>query len=40
MEIKPGVKIAILNILGDYEFVNAASAKLAQKLTVAILRSW
>jgi len=32
MEIKPGVKIAILNILGDYEFVNAASAKLAQKL--------
>ncbi len=33
MEIKPGVKIAILNILGDYEFVNVASAKLAQKLT-------
>ena len=32
MEIKPGVKIAILNILGDYEFVNAASAQLAQKL--------
>lgn len=32
MEIKPGVKIAILNILGDYEFVNAASAELAQKL--------
>ncbi len=29
MEIKPGVKIAILNILGDYEFVNAASAELA-----------
>ena len=32
MEIKPGVKIAILNILGDYEFVNAASAELAQAL--------
>ncbi len=32
MEIKPGVKIAILNILGDYEFVNVASAELAQKL--------
>ncbi len=32
MEIKPGVKIAILNILGDYEFVNAASAELATKL--------
>lgn len=32
MEIKPGVKIAILNILGDYEFVNAASAELVQKL--------
>ncbi|MDE2750895.1 MAG: phosphoribosyltransferase family protein [Chloroflexota bacterium] len=33
MEIKPGVKIAILNILGDYEFVNAVSAELAEKLT-------
>lgn len=32
MEIKPGVKIAILNILGDYEFVNVASAELAQML--------
>lgn len=32
MEIKPGVRIAILNILGDYEFVNAASALLATKL--------
>ena len=32
MEIKPGVRIAILNILGDYEFVNAASAELAQEL--------
>lgn len=32
MEIKPGVKIAILNILGDYEFVNAVSAQLAAKL--------
>jgi adenine phosphoribosyltransferase len=33
MEIKPGVRIAILNILGDFEFVNAASAELAQLLT-------
>ena len=32
MEIKPGVKIAILNILGDAEFVNAASKELARKL--------
>lgn len=32
MEIKPGVRIAILNILGDYEFVNAASAELAKLL--------
>ena len=32
MEIKPGVRIAILNILGDYEFVNAASAELAERL--------
>lgn len=32
MEIKPGVRIAILNILGDYEFVNAASAELSQML--------
>ena len=32
MEIKPGVKIAILNILGDFEFVNAASNELAEKL--------
>lgn len=32
MEIKPGVKIAILNILGDHEFVNAASAALATQL--------
>lgn len=32
MEIKPGVRIAILNILGDYEFVNVASAELAKKL--------
>ncbi len=31
-EIKPGVKIAILNILGDAEFVNAASKDLAKKL--------
>jgi len=32
MQIKPGVRIAILNILGDYEFVNAASAALVPKL--------
>ena len=32
MEIKPGVRIAILNILGDYEFVNAASVELAARL--------
>lgn len=32
MEIKPGVRIAILNILGDAEFVNAASRELAKKL--------
>ncbi len=32
MEIKPGVRIAILNILGDYEFVNAASEELAKLL--------
>jgi adenine phosphoribosyltransferase len=31
-EIKPGVKIAILNILGDAEFVEAASKELAPKL--------
>ena len=32
-EIKPGIKIAILNILGDTEFVNAASKELATQLT-------
>jgi adenine phosphoribosyltransferase len=31
-EIKPGVKIAILNILGDTELVQAAAAELAIKL--------
>lgn len=31
-EIKPGIKIAILNILGDAEFVNASSKELAKKL--------
>ena len=31
-EVKPGIKIAILNILGDTEFVNAASKALAKKL--------
>ena len=32
MEIKPGVRIAILNILGDAEFVNAACGQLAPQL--------
>src|SRR5512132_349941 len=32
-EIKPGLKIAILNILGDTEFVQACAKELAQKLT-------
>lgn len=31
-EIKPGVRIAILNILGDTELVAAAAKELAQKL--------
>ena len=31
-EIKPGLKIAILNILGDAEFVQACAKELAQKL--------
>ncbi len=31
-EIKPGVKIAIINILGDTELVEAASIELAPKL--------
>lgn len=31
-EIKPGVRIAILNILGDSELVEAAADELAQKL--------
>jgi len=31
-EIKPGVKIAILNILGDTELVNAAAVELAKKI--------
>lgn len=31
-EIKPGVRIAILNILGDSELVEAASRELAPKL--------
>ncbi len=31
-EIKPGIKIAILNILGDTELVTAASKGLAEKL--------
>src|SRR5512147_2190742 len=31
-EIKPGLKIAILNILGDTEFVQACAGELAQRL--------
>ena len=31
-EIKPGLKIAILNILGDTEFVQVCAKELAQKL--------
>lgn len=31
-EIKPGLKIAILNILGDTEFVEACAKALAEKL--------
>ena len=31
-EIKPGLKIAILNILGDTEFVQACAKELAQQL--------
>jgi adenine phosphoribosyltransferase len=31
-EIKPGLRIAILNILGDTEFVQACAKELAQKL--------
>jgi adenine phosphoribosyltransferase len=31
-EIKPGLKIAILNILGDAEFVQACAKELANKL--------
>lgn len=32
-EIKPGIKIAILNILGDTELVQACAQQLAQQLT-------
>jgi len=32
IEVAPGVKIALLNILGDVEFVNAAVEGLADKL--------
>jgi adenine phosphoribosyltransferase len=31
-EVKPGLKIAILNILGDTEFVQACAKELTQKL--------
>ncbi len=32
MQVKPGLRIAVLNILGDTELVQAAAAALAQKL--------
>jgi len=32
-EVKPGLKIAILNILGDTEFVQACASALAKKLS-------
>ena len=32
-EVKPGLRIAVLNILGDTELVEAAAEALAQKLT-------
>ena len=32
-EVKPGLRIAILNILGDVELVNACAKALAEKLT-------
>ena len=32
-EVKPGLKIAVLNILGDTELVEAAAKALAQKLS-------
>ncbi len=34
-EIKPGLKIAILNILGDTELVQACARALAQRLNPA-----
>ena len=34
-EIKPGVRIAILNILGDTELVEAASRALAPKIAAS-----
>jgi adenine phosphoribosyltransferase len=33
-EVKPGLRIAVLNILGDTEFVEAAAGGLAQLLSV------
>ena len=33
-EVKPGLRIAVLNILGDTELVEAAAEALAQKLAV------
>ncbi len=33
-EVKPGLRIAVLNILGDTELVEAAAGALAQKLAV------
>ena len=36
-EIKPGLKIAILNILGDTELVQACAEELSKKLAIAIM---
>jgi adenine phosphoribosyltransferase len=35
-EVKPGLRIAILNILGDTEFVSACAKELAEKLKTVL----
>ena len=37
-EVAPGVRIAVLNILGDTEFVQACAQALAGKLSLAAVR--
>ena len=39
-EIKPGLKIAILNILGDTEFVQACAKELAEQLKDKDMMFW